>query len=78
MGTKASSGGQFGRAVAEVFRGIRETVDKHPTTKDTPAPNSSGPSPLDPSVKEQVVSDIDKLIEKHDPGTGKQTAGAST
>lgn len=57
----------FGKDVGKVFRGIKDTFEKHPV-KDGSAPSatSQGPEPVDRSVKEQVLSDLDKLIERHE------------
>jgi len=55
----------FGKAVGEVFRGIRGEVMERP---DPPAdPNSPRHgNAIDRSVREQVISDLDGLIKKHD------------
>lgn len=57
----------FGKDVGKVFRGIKETFERHPV-KDVsqPSANSTGPEPVDRSVKEQILSDLDKLIERHE------------
>jgi hypothetical protein len=52
----------FGRAVANEFRVLKETVNSKPVnTSETGAPNG-----MDRSVKEQVISDIDRVIEYHE------------
>jgi hypothetical protein len=55
----------YGKEVADIFRGIKQDFEKKPI-----ADRSEGKTPqagtVDPSVREQVISDIDHLIEKHE------------
>jgi hypothetical protein len=54
--------GDFGKEVGQVFRGIREGVEKAPVRDN----NAKQAGSMDRSVKEQVLSDIDGLIKKHE------------
>lgn len=54
----------FGRAVADEFRGIREAVEARPVKP--PEGEAQPVGGIDRSVKEQVISDIDRAIEHHE------------
>jgi hypothetical protein len=55
----------FGKDVANVHRGLKERVDSMPTASNDPnEPRPEGS--IDRSVKEQVVSDLDHLIDTYD------------
>jgi hypothetical protein len=54
----------FDNAAAEIHRGLKREIEKRPAGPHDPAQNS-----IDRSVKEQVISDLDGLIDKY---TGKR------
>jgi hypothetical protein len=53
----------FGKAVADVYRGLKEEIESRPViNKD----EDNGKPYIDRSVKEQVISDIDRHIEENE------------
>jgi hypothetical protein len=58
----------FEEVVADVFRVYKKDFEGRPIIGDTGTYDNSGKPPVDRSVREQVVSDFDRMIDKH---TGK-------
>lgn len=61
----------FGKEVGQVYRGIKKTVEEMPVVGGPPGASTGAGAtaqPIDRSVREQVISDIDRLIERHEKG----------
>ena len=54
----------FGKEVAKEYIDYQKMVQNRPLKNSTVEPGQAGPS-IDREVKEQIISDIDRLIEKH-------------
>jgi hypothetical protein len=60
----------FGKEVADEYRWLKRVVESRRSTKDTPGsdPPSATPSfnPIDPAVREEIASDLERLIKRHE------------
>ena len=56
---------EFDKKVADVHRGLKETVERMPNASTTPGVTPEAGS-IDPQVKEQVVADLDKHVKHYE------------